>query len=144
MKICFNIMSVISVAVLLAGSLYFGYHGKPAEMGLIIVAGALGVALSNLDKFESIKGAGFEVKLREVICDILAVEDRSVEDMTEEILSKVRYLVNDSVSMTDQSYEAELDIDILESPQLCELEVILYDGTTELDFDVLEMSFANY
>lgn len=136
-------MSAISFAVLLAGGLYFGYHGKPAEMGLIIVAGALGVALSNLDKFERIKGAGFEVKLKEAISDILAVEDRSVEDMTKEILSKVRYLVNDSVSMMDQSDEIELD-DILEWPQLCELEILLYDGTTELDFDVLEMSLANY
>lgn len=90
-------MSFISFAVLLVGSLYFGYTGKPAEMGLAIVAGALGVALSNLDKFESIKGAGFEAKLRKAIeeayattgtlkglaivigktfFDILAVEDR--------------------------------------------------------------------
>lgn len=91
------LLSVISFAVLLAGSLYFGVHGQPAEMGLAVVAGALGVALSNLDKFESFKGAGFEAKLRsaieeayattkslkslarvmgKTIFDILAVEDR--------------------------------------------------------------------
>ena len=66
-------------------------------MGLAIVAGALGFALLNIDKFESIKGAGFEAKMRKAIkeayattaslkklatvmgrtvSDVLAVEDR--------------------------------------------------------------------
>ncbi|MBI1424431.1 MAG: hypothetical protein GC149_13385 [Gammaproteobacteria bacterium] len=97
LKILNVIFSIIAFLFLVGGSFYFGYEGKTIEMGLAIVAGALGIALSNIDKFESIKGAGFEAKMRKAIeeayatteslkkiatvlgrtiSDVLAVEDR--------------------------------------------------------------------
>ncbi len=46
-------------------SFYFGYMGKPAEMGLAIVAGAIALAFANIDKIRKFKGAGFEAEMRE-------------------------------------------------------------------------------
>lgn len=56
---------VPSFLFLFCGAVYFGNKGQPAQMGLAIVAGAIGMAFSSLDKFEFFKGAGFEAKTRE-------------------------------------------------------------------------------
>ncbi len=57
---------VPSFLFLLSGTLFFGVKEQPAEMGLAIIAGAIGMAFSSLDKFEFFKGAGFEAKTREL------------------------------------------------------------------------------
>lgn len=44
----------------------FGFMGKSAEMGIIIVACSLALCFANLHKIESFKGAGFEARMREV------------------------------------------------------------------------------
>lgn len=43
--------------------------GKPAEMGLIIVAGAIGLAFLNTDKIQRFKGAGFEAEMKKAVED---------------------------------------------------------------------------
>ena len=55
----------LSILFIVAPTMYFGYIGKPAEMGLAILMGTLVSAFVNLDKFSSFKGAGFEAELRE-------------------------------------------------------------------------------
>lgn len=47
----------------------FGLMGKPAEMGLIIVAGAIGLAFLNTDKIQRFKGAGFEAEMKKAVED---------------------------------------------------------------------------
>lgn len=64
----------VSFMIMLLGSLAFGYLGKPAEMGLAIVAGAIAFSLANLDKFSKIKGAGFEAELKEKIEAVIEKE----------------------------------------------------------------------
>ncbi len=71
MKLLFQI---ISFSVLLIGSLALGYLGKATEMGLAIVAGAIGLAFTNIDKISRFKGAGFEAEMREQIETIIDKE----------------------------------------------------------------------
>jgi hypothetical protein len=71
----YMVLSIIAFVFMLAAGSYFGHQGKSVEMGLAIVAGALGIALSNLDKFEIIKGAGFEAKMRQAINEAYATTE---------------------------------------------------------------------
>ena len=59
-KITFQIASYL---MLLGISSIYGFMEKPAEMGLAILAGALGLAFSNIDKISKFKGAGFEAEM---------------------------------------------------------------------------------
>ena len=52
--------------MLLGISTAYGFIGKPTEMGLAIIAGALGLAFSNIDRISRFKGAGFEAEMRMV------------------------------------------------------------------------------
>ncbi|KFK97195.1 MULTISPECIES: hypothetical protein [unclassified Serratia (in: enterobacteria)] len=61
----FSNLENLSVLVLFGLSSLMALLGRPAEMALAIVAGAIGLAFSNIDKLESFKGAGFEAKTRE-------------------------------------------------------------------------------
>ncbi|MFC1549281.1 hypothetical protein ACFL4R_00185 [Nitrospirota bacterium] len=54
----------LSFAFMIIGCFVFGLLDKIPAMGLSIVAGAIGMAFSNLDKFRKIKGAGFEAELK--------------------------------------------------------------------------------
>jgi hypothetical protein len=79
-----SVLTVLSAAVLLGVSTYFGVHSMPKEMGLAILAGALGMAFSNLDKFSEFSGAGFSAKLRN---QVQAIVDKETE--SEELESEV-------------------------------------------------------
>ena len=59
-----SILRTASSAILLIVTIYFGYVGKPTEMGLAITAGFIGLVFSSLDKFESFKAGGVEAKLK--------------------------------------------------------------------------------
>lgn len=69
-----SIAQGFSFAFLLVGPLVFGLLGKPTEMGLSILAGALSLAFSNIDKISKFKGAGFEAEMREKVGAIIAKE----------------------------------------------------------------------
>lgn len=61
-----NIPQYGSFFVLLVVTCTFGAMNMPAEMGLSILAGALGLAFSNIDKISRFKGAGFEAEMNMV------------------------------------------------------------------------------
>lgn len=50
----------------------FGVTGKPAEMGIAVVACAIGMAFGNIDKLAKFKGAGFEAEMRKATDDAYA------------------------------------------------------------------------
>ncbi len=52
--------------MLLVVSTAYGFTGATGEMGLAIVAGAIGLAFANLDKISKFKGAGFEAEMNMV------------------------------------------------------------------------------
>ncbi|MGG1015034.1 hypothetical protein KFF76_09850 [Bacillus subtilis] len=60
MKTCFSLI------LIMVPTLIFGFMGKPTEMGIATVTGAVASAFINLEKFSSFKGAGFEAELRKV------------------------------------------------------------------------------
>ena len=60
------IRNALLVIIILGPALYFGVIGKPAEMGISIIASSLVLVFMNIDKFEFFKGGGFEAKLRDI------------------------------------------------------------------------------
>jgi hypothetical protein len=76
-------MLTCSFLVLLVASSALGFMGKPTEMGLAIIAGALGLAFSNIDKLSKFKGAGFEAEMRMVEAIIESQTEPSLEQKEE-------------------------------------------------------------
>ena len=70
-------MIVVSAVVLLVVSSILAFLGKPTEMALVILAGSLGMAFSNIDKISKFKGAGFEAEMRDLRID--AILDKETE-----------------------------------------------------------------
>lgn len=59
--------TIIGSIVTVFLAVMFGLLGKPAEMGLIIVAGAIVLAFFNIDKIQKFKGAGFEAEMKRAV-----------------------------------------------------------------------------
>ena len=55
-----------SYTMLLGVSSVYGFLGLTTEMGVAVLAGAIGLAFSNLDKIARFKGAGFEAEMKMV------------------------------------------------------------------------------
>lgn len=68
----FGAKSAVSAAIVLLPTCIFGVLGKPTEMGLGIVAGAIAAAFLNLDRIERFKGAGFEAEMKKVVAEAYA------------------------------------------------------------------------
>lgn len=86
-------LQVLSVIVLLGVSSVLGFLSLTTEMGLAILAGAIGLAFSNIDKISSFEGAGFKAEMRKKIeavieketeqdTDLIAVESKENEPTT--------------------------------------------------------------
>jgi len=60
-----SILAILSGITLFGVSGALAFLGRPTEMGLAILAGAIGFAFSNIDKISRFKGAGFEAEMRE-------------------------------------------------------------------------------
>ncbi len=75
------VAQIVGYVVLLGVSTTLGFMGRPAEMGLAIIAGAIALAFSDLDKFSRIKGAGFEAELRETFKKVEAVIEKETEPL---------------------------------------------------------------
>lgn len=100
-----TIFQFLSVLVLLGVSVFFGYMSKPTEMGLAILAGALGLAFSNLDKFSEFSGAGFSAKMKD---QLQAVIDKETEELPAE---------NSEASALNISSQEQLMLDNLANPK---------------------------
>ncbi len=69
-----TLIKFVSAVVLLGVSVCFGFLSMSAEMGLSILAGALGLAFSNMDKISEFSGAGFSAKMKEQVEAVLEKE----------------------------------------------------------------------
>lgn len=58
--------SIGVIGVIMGPSFYFGYIGNNVAMSISVIAGALAVALCDLEKFDFIKGGSFIAKIRAV------------------------------------------------------------------------------
>ena len=62
-----NWLFIVSLIFTLIGVFVFGILRQPTEMGIMIVAGAIGMAFSNIDKIQRFKGAGFEAEMKQAV-----------------------------------------------------------------------------
>lgn len=62
-----TLLNILSVLMLFGVSTFLGFFDKATEMGLAIVAGALGLAFANIDKIHKFKGAGFEAEMKDLV-----------------------------------------------------------------------------
>lgn len=69
-----GLIRFIAFAILLVGTMVLAFLGKPAEMGLAIVAAAMALVFSDIERFKKIKGAGFEAELVEKVEAIIEKE----------------------------------------------------------------------
>jgi hypothetical protein len=67
-----NIGLIISMVT---GSMLLGMLGKPAEMGLFVAAGGIGLSFANIDKIQRFKGAGFEAEMRKAVEEAYATTE---------------------------------------------------------------------
>ncbi|ODB82373.1 hypothetical protein A3194_19145 [Candidatus Thiodiazotropha endoloripes] len=90
-----TVFNISSGLVLLGVSTIFGFMSMPAEMGLSILAGALGMAFSNIDKLSEFSGAGFSAKMKDQLqavidketeTEISDEEDKTINNMEKSIL----------------------------------------------------------
>lgn len=80
-----KVLKFFSAVMLLAVSCYFGYMSQPTEMGLAILAGALGLAFSNIDKLAEFSGAGFSAKMKDQIQAVVEKETETAPFSNDEV-----------------------------------------------------------
>ena len=78
---CSSDLSIISIVVLLVVSTILGFMDKSVEMGLAIVAGAIGLAFSNIDKISRFEGAGFKAEMWKKMEAVIEKETEQEQDM---------------------------------------------------------------
>ena len=66
---------LIAISIIMLPTFYFGFIGKPTEMGIMVVAGSLAVAFLNIDKIQKFKGAGFEAEMKKIVDEAYATLD---------------------------------------------------------------------
>lgn len=74
-----GLANTLLIALLVILPTVFGWFGKTAEMGVIIVACSLALCFANLHKIESFKGAGFEARMRKAVEEAYATLERVQE-----------------------------------------------------------------
>lgn len=58
---------ILIILLVILPAFYFGYIGKPTEMGIMVIASSITVAFLNMDKIQKFKGAGFEAEMKKVV-----------------------------------------------------------------------------
>jgi hypothetical protein len=62
-----TLITAAASLLMLTLAMILGLLGRPTEMGLIVVAGAISVAFLNIDRIQKFKGAGFEAEMRQAV-----------------------------------------------------------------------------
>ncbi|CAM8662101.1 hypothetical protein MCEMIEM13_01801 [Comamonadaceae bacterium] len=68
--------TAIASILMMGLALLFGLLGKPTEMGLMIVAGAIAISFLNIDRIQRFKGAGFEAEMKLAVEHVHATVDQ--------------------------------------------------------------------
>lgn len=74
-----GLANTLLIALLVILPTVFGWFGKTAEMGVIIVACSLALCFANLHRIESFKGAGFEARMRKAVEEAYATLEKVQE-----------------------------------------------------------------
>ena len=84
--------AVFSMCIVVIPALIFGYLKQPTEMGLAIVAGAIGACFLNLDRIQRFRGAGFEAEMQRAVEEAYATINNLKEVAKPLILSTLQIL----------------------------------------------------
>ncbi|WML49174.1 hypothetical protein RCG23_03525 [Neobacillus sp. PS3-34] len=84
--------NTFTLICIMGPSLYFGYFGKPTEMGLAIAAGAIAVIFLNPDKFQSFSAASVQAELRKTVEEAYASIEQIKEIATPSIWTSITNL----------------------------------------------------
>ncbi|WP_052675912.1 hypothetical protein [Paenibacillus sp. IHBB 10380] len=103
-------ITILSVLLILGPSLFFGFIGKPAEMGVALAAGALAAAFLNLDKLQKFKGAGIEFELKQAVKEAQATIENLKEFTDPLFVSSIKIM---SVGMTWDGIPENIQHDIV-------------------------------
>lgn len=105
-QLLYKIITFISIS---GPGFYFGSLGKPKEMGISIVGGAIAMAFVNIDKIQKFKGAGFEAEMKEVINEANATlkELQEIASTTSEVSL---YQLTESQFFGNFSFSKRLEI----------------------------------
>lgn len=71
-----NLVTATSSIIMVALATMFGLLGKPTEMSLIILAGAIAISFLNIDRIQKFKGAGFEAEMKQAVEQVHATVDQ--------------------------------------------------------------------
>jgi len=82
--------AALSVLIVLGAGLPFGYLGKPTEMGLGILAGAIAATFINIDKIQRVKGGSFEAEMRMVVNEAYATIE-SLRQLAKPLIRSAMY-----------------------------------------------------
>lgn len=99
----------ISFLYLIGATTVFGFSGKTSAMSLSIVAGAIGMAFSNLDKFQKIKGAGFEAELNRAVEKAYATTS-SLKELAANLASTVLVLMASEGRMGGMGLKKKMEL----------------------------------
>lgn len=71
-----QMITIIGSLLTIGLAVMFGINGKPTEMGIIVVAGAICLSFVNIDKIQKFKGAGFEAEMKQAVDEANATLDQ--------------------------------------------------------------------
>jgi len=128
----------VLIGLLVALPTIFGFIGKAAEMGVIIVACSLALCFANLHRIESFKGAGFEARMRKVVEDAYA---------TLEVLQNLaRPLLRTNIASVTHSHRWSGSDREREHELLAELKVLIdsLELTSDPEIDYMIRDFYNH
>lgn len=105
-QLLYKIITFISIS---GPGFYFGSLGKPKEMGISIVGGAIAMAFVNIDKIQKFKGAGFEAEMKEVINEANATL-KELQEIASTISEVSLYQLTESRFSGNFSFRKKLEI----------------------------------
>jgi len=79
-----KIAQACAFILLLVGTFALGLLSKPTEMGLCILAAAIALAFSNIEKIKRFKGAGFEAEMLEKQVEVMIAKEAEPEAKEEQ------------------------------------------------------------
>lgn len=86
-----TLVTIIGSLLTVGLAVMFGLMGKPTEMGIIVVAGAIGLAFVNIDKIQRFKGAGFEAEMKRAVEEANA----TIEELREVATTSAQAILTD-------------------------------------------------
>lgn len=127
-----NIANYIVILALLSGVAFLGSNSKVAEMGLFIVACALGLFFVNVERFKSFKGGGVTIETK----PDKGIDSVSFSQSEKKIIDSIKFELDSYLSSSKvdennknliESIRQEIDKRLEGLPELIERDYVVVD-----------------